>query len=42
MTLIAKFLSLKMSILGIEKTQRKTSENVRGNLDIVQWWIKLS
>ena len=41
-SLIAKFLSLKMSILGIEKTDRKVSENVRGNLDIIQWWNRLS
>jgi hypothetical protein len=41
-SLIAKFLSLKMSILGIEKTHRKVSENIRGNLDIIQWWNRLS
>lgn len=39
-SLIAKFLSLKMSVLGIEKTQKKESENVRGNLDVIQWWIR--
>lgn len=37
---IAKFLTNKMSILQIKKTQTKDSENVRGNITLVQYWIK--
>jgi lipoate-protein ligase A len=38
--LIAKYLSLNMTDLEIEKTQKKQSENVKGNLGIIQWWIR--
>ena len=40
--LIAKYLSLNMNVLEIEKTQRKQSENVKGNLDVIQWWIRIA
>lgn len=38
---IAKYLTSKMSVLGIDKTEKKVSENVKGNISIVQWWIRL-
>ena len=37
---IAKYLSENMSMLELEKTSRKQSENVHGNIDRVQWWIR--
>ncbi|MFD2939188.1 hypothetical protein [Flavobacterium notoginsengisoli] len=37
---IALYLSSKKEFLGIYKTQRKESENVRGKIDFVQWWIR--
>ncbi|OXB07788.1 hypothetical protein [Flavobacterium pectinovorum] len=37
---IALFLSAKKESLGIYKTQRKGSENVKGKIDIIQWWIR--
>ncbi len=39
--LITKYLSLKMSALGIEKAQKKVSENVKGNLGRIQWWVRI-
>ncbi len=38
---IAKYLTSNMLDLGIDKTQRKVSENVKGNLGIIQWWIRI-
>lgn len=40
--LIAKHLSHNTVTLGIEKTERKESENVRGNLDTIQWWKRVN
>jgi tRNA nucleotidyltransferase/poly(A) polymerase len=40
-SLIAKYLSLNMTTLRIDKTERKVSENVFGSADIVQWWKKI-
>lgn len=37
---IAKFLSLNMDKLGIEKDDRNPSEHVFGDKDIIQWWKK--
>lgn len=41
-SLIAKHISLKMRVLGIEKTQRKLSENVNGNVANIQWWNRIT
>lgn len=38
---IARYLSSKTSVLHIEKTEKKESENVKGNLSVVQWWIRI-
>jgi hypothetical protein len=40
--LIAKHLSDNTVSLGIVKTEKKESENVRGNLDIIQWWKRVN
>lgn len=39
-SIIALHLSKNMAIFNIEKTQKKGSENVHGNIDNIQWWIK--
>lgn len=41
-SLIAKYISLNKIVLEIEKTERKQSENVKGNLDVIQWWIRVA
>ncbi len=38
--MIALHLSRNMDIFNIEKTNKKGSENVHGNIGIIQWWIK--
>ncbi|NDW11183.1 hypothetical protein [Dysgonomonas sp. 520] len=37
---IAKFLSENMHVLQITKDEKKPSENIFGNEDIIQWWNK--
>lgn len=37
---VAKFLSLNKKTFGIEKDERNSSENVFGDIDIIQWWKK--
>ena len=37
---LAKFLSIKSVVLEIKKTELKESENVRGNVNNVSWWIR--
>ena len=39
-SLIARYLSSKTSVLKIEKTNRKESENVHGKLGTIQWWLR--
>lgn len=39
---IARYLSVKAAVLHIEKTEKKESENAKGNLSIVHWWIRKS
>lgn len=38
---IAKFLSLNMKYLGINKRNKDSSEHVFGELDVIQWWEKI-
>lgn len=38
---IAKFLSENMESFDIEKDEKKLSENIFGNEDIIQWWSKI-
>ncbi len=38
---IALHLSKNMALLNIDKTEKKGSENVHGNIDRIQWWIRL-
>jgi len=40
-SIIAKYLSINMSLLAISKSTKKASENVFGNVDCIQWWIKI-
>jgi len=40
--MMARFLSLNMSNLRIVKTLRKGSENVRGKIDNIQWWMRIN
>ena len=40
-SLIAKFISEKKEIFKIEKTIRKSSENVFGDNNVIQWWMKI-
>lgn len=40
--MMAKFLSLNMDSLEIEKTEVKGSENVHGNDSNVHWWKRVS
>jgi hypothetical protein len=40
-SLIARFISIKKEIFKIEKTERKSSENVFGDNDVIQWWRKI-
>ena len=37
---IGLYLSTKKEILGIYKTERKESENVRGRFHDIQWWTR--
>ncbi len=39
--MIALHLSKNMEVFNIEKTKKKGSENVHGNIGIIQWWIRL-
>ena len=39
--MIALHLSKNMDIFNIKKTQKKGSENVHGNIGIIQWWVRL-
>jgi len=39
--MIALHLSKNMNLFNIDKTQKKGSENVHGNIDNIQWWIRL-
>ncbi len=41
-SMIALYLSQNMTIFNIDKTQKKGSENVHGNIDNIQWWIRLN
>jgi len=38
---VAKFLSLNMKYLGINKRDKDSSEHVFGELDVIQWWKKI-
>ena len=37
-SIIARYLSLNKTTLGIVKTKPKPSENVFGSDDLIQWW----
>lgn len=39
--LIARYLSSNKAIFSITKAPKKSSENVFGNRDIIQWWGKI-
>jgi hypothetical protein len=41
-SLIGQFLSSKSDILRITKTEKRESENIKGNLDVVQFWVRIS
>ena len=40
-SMIALYLSKNMALFNIDKTQKKGSENVHGEIDNIQWWIRL-
>lgn len=41
-SLIGQFLSSKSDILKITKTEKRESENIKGNIDTVQFWARIS
>lgn len=41
-SLIGQFLSSKSDILKITKTKKRESENIKGNLDTIQFWARIS
>jgi|AntAceMinimDraft_9_1070365.scaffolds.fasta_scaffold52149_1 hypothetical protein len=40
-SMLASHLSRNMKIFNINKSQKKASENVHGNIGKIQWWIRL-
>jgi hypothetical protein len=40
-SIIAKYLSVNMALFAISKSTKRASENVFGNVDCIQWWIKV-